>query len=105
MHSIGWAGYDPKTPDTWLFGVLGFWIPFVGGDVQGHELFHACQDEANGLFRKRGCLLGIAAEYSAHFWGGPLLGIPLAYGGTGIILYTILVHLVVPLAESVAAFA
>lgn len=66
----------------------------IGKSTVGHELFHALQDMQTGLFSKTGGSLvtragrTIATEYSAHLWGGPLVGTPvwtapvwIPYGG------------------------
>jgi hypothetical protein len=50
-------------------------------------LFHAVQDFTTGLFSKSGGLRGlprtVAAEFSAHLWGGPAIGVV----GTPIVVY------------------
>jgi hypothetical protein len=85
QRSLGWAGLSPE--GTWLFGVAGYRIPFYGPSAMRHELFHAAQDLQSGLFSCNPTLLrSLAAEYSAHLWGGPLIGVPLAYGGSIFIL-------------------
>lgn len=82
---------SPDDAARWLFGVFGYrWLGY-GSNAVGHELFHAVQDFTYGLFTKKGGWLrslirAIAAEYAAHLWGGPLIGLPLAYGGTLFIL-------------------
>jgi hypothetical protein len=81
IQSLGWAGRGAT--GAWLFGVLGYRLWFYGKSAMRHELFHAVQDYKVGLFdRKSGLLRSLGAEYSAHLWGGPLIGVPLAYGGT-----------------------
>ncbi|MBI1916704.1 MAG: hypothetical protein HYS12_18520 [Planctomycetes bacterium] len=88
-RSLGWAGLTPD--GRWLFGIAGYRIPFYGKSAMRHELFHAVQDFKSGLFQQPpGLLRSLAAEYSAHLWGGPLLGIPLAYGGSLCILFSVI---------------
>lgn len=88
QRSLGWAGRTPE--GNWLFGVAGYRIPFYGPSAMRHELFHAAQDFQTGLFRcQPGLLRSLAAEYSAHLWGGPLIGVPIAYGGSLFILFGI----------------
>ena len=81
LASGGWAGLG--SDGRWLFGVAAYWVPLLGQSAMRHELFHAVQDFRTGLFsRKSGLLACVAAEYSAHLWGGPLIGVPIVYGGT-----------------------
>lgn len=111
-RSLGWAGFVPenaevyessgittrvavtepkKRPSRWLFGVLGWWVWWYGFTVMEHELFHAAQDFKDQLFSDPGNVLRrVLAEYSAHFWGGPLIGIPLIWIPTvGIIAFVV----------------
>jgi len=76
-RSIGWVDRDPNDPARWLFGVAGFGIWLIGASIMRHELFHAIQDLATGLFNKprsglMGTVRGFMAEISAHLCGGPL---------------------------------
>ena len=81
-RSVGWSGLT-QADDKWLFGVAGYRTPLLGKSVMRHELFHAVQDFKTGLFtREASFVRSLAAEYSAHLWGGPLIGVPLVYGGT-----------------------
>jgi hypothetical protein len=81
LQSLGWVGKG--TSGRWLFGVAGFRIPLYGKSAMRHELFHAAQDFKTGLFDREPRLVrSLSVEYSAHLWGGPLVGVPLAYGGT-----------------------
>jgi hypothetical protein len=88
LQSMGWFGRGPK--GNWLFGVAGYRIPLYGRSAMRHELFHAAQDFQGGLLdRPPGLVRSVFAEYSAHLWGGPLIGVPLAYGGTLLIVVVI----------------
>lgn len=70
---FGWAGLGEN--GRWLFGVAGYTVPLWGKSVMRHELFHAAQDHMTGLFTKSLTFrLALMAEYSAHLWGGPLIG-------------------------------
>jgi hypothetical protein len=81
LRSFGWAGLTPD--GRWKFGVLWYRVWVYGPQAMRHELFHASQDQCYNLFSRERTLLGsLAAEYAAHFWGGPLIGIPIVYGGT-----------------------
>ncbi len=83
-QSMGWAGIGGS--GHWLFAVAGYRVVLFGKAQLRHELFHAVQDTAFGLFGdRRGLLRHLAIEYSAHFWGGPLIG-SFVYGGTGLIV-------------------
>jgi len=85
LQSLGWFGRGNK--GNWLFGVAGYRIPLFGKSAMRHELFHAAQDLRTGLLDQNpGLLQSLAAEYSAHLWGGPLLGVPIAYGGSLLII-------------------
>ena len=87
-RSLGWAG--PGARGGWRFGVAGRGVPLYGRSAMRHELFHAAQDLQTGLFSGRaGILRSVAAEYSAHLWGSPLIGVPVVYGGTAYGLYGI----------------
>ncbi|MGL4555466.1 MAG: hypothetical protein ACRC33_30220 [Gemmataceae bacterium] len=78
VRSVGWAGRGEA--GGWLFGVAGWWLPVVGSSARCHELFHAAQDFKTGLFGlKPHPLRSVVVEFSAHFWGGPLIGIPFAF--------------------------
>jgi len=69
--SGGWAGRT-ASGEKWLFGA-----PAGGRSATGHELFHALQDVKTGfLTRDPGWFEAVGAEYSAHLWGGPAIGIP-----------------------------
>jgi hypothetical protein len=98
-QSLGWSGLTEEG-DKWLFGVAGYRLPFLscyGKCAMRHELFHAAQDFKTDLFgSEAGFLRSVAAEYSAHLWGGPLIGLPLAYGGTAFIVIgvTYLIYLI-----------
>jgi hypothetical protein len=85
-QSLGWVGQGSKG-ENWLFAVAGYRIPLYGKSAMRHELFHAAQDFKDGLFAcDAGVLRCLVVEYSAHLWGGPLIGVPLAYGGSLFIL-------------------
>ncbi len=89
-RSVGWSGLT-TAGDKWLFGIVGYRMPLLGKSIMRHELFHAAQDFKTSLFsRESSFVRSLAAEYSAHLWGGPLLGVPLAYGGTVCIVVGIL---------------
>jgi hypothetical protein len=98
VQSWGWSG-TTENGDKWLFAVVGYCIPLYGKSAMRHELFHAAQDLMTGLFTANsGWLRVLAAEYSAHLWGGPLIGIPCVYlpslfiaGAFVYILYTLVV--------------
>lgn len=79
LRSMGWAGRQPGSED-WLFGVFGYTIPVFGPQAMGHELFHAAQDVATGLFADETGLKVVTAELSALTFGSPLLA-PLMFGG------------------------
>lgn len=88
-QSLGWFGRGPN--GNWLFAVAGWSLPFYGPSAIRHELFHAAQDIQAGLLDQPPSLLrSVLAEYSAHFWGGPLIGIPLAYGGSLFIVWAVM---------------
>ncbi len=84
----GWAGLG--TNGKWLFGVAACRVAPLRRSVMRHELFHAVQDSRLGIFQRRnGLIRSFAIEYSAHLWGGPLIGLPLAYGGTFFIVVSL----------------
>lgn len=97
LQSLGWSGLLSQAAGStlreaaalrrdlkpWLFGVAGYTIPFYGKSAMRHELFHAAQDHKTRLFDPSpGLLRSLVAEYSAHLWGGPLIGLPIVYGGS-----------------------
>lgn len=80
-QSLGWFGRGMQS--RWRFGVAGWRIPLYGPSAMRHELFHAAQDlQAAILDQPPSVVRSLMIEYSAHLWGGPLLGLPLAYGGS-----------------------
>jgi hypothetical protein len=80
-QSLGWSGLGPA--GNWVFGVCGYKLALYGKSAMRHELFHAAQDTAFHLFSQEPDLFrSLRAEYSAHLWGGPLIGVPLVYGGS-----------------------
>jgi hypothetical protein len=85
LQSLGWAGLSES--GDWLFGVLGHRLPIYGQQSVRHELFHAVQDHTYRLFRITNTVRGVvAAEFAAHTFGSPLIGVPLLYGGIGFIM-------------------
>jgi len=85
--SGGWAGRT-AAGERWLFGA-----PLGGRSATGHELFHALQDVKTGfLSRNPGWFEAVGAEYSAHLFGGPAIGVPFVWaptvGGGGVVLYS-----------------
>ncbi|MEN8150825.1 MAG: hypothetical protein ABFS86_13460 [Planctomycetota bacterium] len=72
--SGGWAGRT-ASGERWLFGAQQ-----GGRSATGHELFHALQDVKTGfLTRDPGWFEVVRAEYSAHLFGGPRVGVPLVW--------------------------
>jgi hypothetical protein len=85
LRSVGYFGTGPS--GEWVFGCAWFRLWLFGASAMRHELFHAAQEHHVGITNpKPGLLRSLAIEYSAHLWGGPLIGIPFVYGGTLLIL-------------------
>jgi hypothetical protein len=86
IQSLGWAGVS--NDGRWLFGVFGHALPIYGSQAIRHELFHAIQDFQYGLFsRPQSATSVIRAEFAAHTFGSPIIGIPLLYGGIAVIIW------------------
>jgi hypothetical protein len=85
LRSVGY--YGTNASGEWVFACAWYWLWLFGASAMRHELFHAAQEHHVGITSpKPGLLRSLAIEYSAHLWGGPLIGIPVAYGGTALVL-------------------
>jgi hypothetical protein len=90
LRSVGYFGTEPS--GEWVFACAWHKAWPFGASAMRHELFHAAQEHHVGITDpKPGLLRSLAIEYSAHLWGGPLIGLPLAYGGTLLVVGGIVV--------------